>query len=116
MLTIQQDPNEFPLSLGKYIYIEASTPNQGDSAWLISEDIRPTLGGCIQFWAHMYGSDIGKLNVFIRDQNSTMRRIWTLEGQQGTTSNWFNGHAPLASLSDFQVNSPPPSVFLVLVF
>ena len=54
------------LYLGKYIYIEASTPNQGDTAWLISEDFYPTLGRCVQFWAHMYGGDIGDLNVYIR--------------------------------------------------
>ena len=83
------------------MYIEASIPKNGDKAWLISEDFSPTLGGCIDFWTHMYGSDIGELNVYIRGQNSTMRRIWTLTGSQGPT--WMNGQAPIVSLEDYQV-------------
>ncbi|XP_057298293.1 MAM and LDL-receptor class A domain-containing protein 2-like isoform X2 [Hydractinia symbiolongicarpus] len=88
---------------GKYMYIEASTPNQGDTAWLVSEDFYPTLGRCVQFWAHMYGGDIGTLNVYILGQNgtTTKTKIWTLSGAQGNT--WLNGQAPITSISSYQI-------------
>ena len=48
------------------MFIEASTPRRlGDKARLISQMFKnvPTQGKCVKFWYHMYGSDIGTLNV-----------------------------------------------------
>jgi len=52
---------------GWYIYMESSNPNtNGDNTKLVS----PTISGnniprCLSFWYHMYGPDVGALNLYI---------------------------------------------------
>ena len=57
---------------GHYIYLESSSPrSQGEQARLLSTRI-PSAGAryiqncSLEFWYHMYGADIGSLNVYIR--------------------------------------------------
>ena len=61
--------------VGYYLYIETSAPRQyGDMASLLSSKyIRPTTGACVTFWYHMYGTNIGELNVFVKEQGATPR-------------------------------------------
>lgn len=93
--------------LGTYAFIETSAPQKpGDTAWLVSEMFPASLQRCIQFWYHMAGADIGTLNVYMRGQNNTMYRIWTLsgeQGRQGSSNVWMSGQAPLQSTVDYQV-------------
>lgn len=51
---------------GSYLYIEASSIfNNAAKAWLISEHY--TSGQyCFLFWYHLYGEDIGTLNIYTR--------------------------------------------------
>ena len=66
------------------MYIESSNPrSKGHKAWLKSPDFSPTLGRCLSFWYHMYGEDIGSLNVLIYQNGSRSAPIWTLSGAQG---------------------------------
>jgi len=66
------------------MYIEASSPrSKGHKAWLKSKTYKPTLGRCLSFWYHMYGSHIGSLNVLIYTNGSRSAPIWTLSGNQG---------------------------------
>ena len=51
------------LSIGKYMYIEASGVSQGRKARLISPGLNRTNGACVEFWYHMYGFDTGNLTV-----------------------------------------------------
>jgi len=57
---------------GRYMFIEASAPRkEGQKARLLSPWYQPqfyTKGACLTFWYHMYGTDIGRLNVYI-DRN-----------------------------------------------
>lgn len=49
-----------------YIYQESSPPKKtGDRAQLISPIGQPDDGRCLEFWYHMYGTDIGSLNVYL---------------------------------------------------
>ena len=60
--------------LGKYIFIETSSPRRnGDRAVLESDMIGKTAGKCFSFWYHMYGSSIGALNIYIRDISGNKR-------------------------------------------
>lgn len=69
---------------GYYMYIEASSPrSKGHKAWLKSKTYTPTLGRCLSFWYHMYGSHIGTLNVLIYTNGSRSAPIWSLSGNQG---------------------------------
>jgi hypothetical protein len=49
---------------GKYMYIEATGQNPGDKANLLTPSVIPeTRQVCWKFYYHMYGADIGSLNI-----------------------------------------------------
>ena len=65
-------------STGKYFYIEASYHAFRDNAKLTFAVPRNKASCCLKFFYHMYGSDMGTLNVF--SGNNT---IFTKSGNQG---------------------------------
>ena len=73
-------------SVGKYAYLEASLKRPGDNAVITSNTYKGFLysaNGCLTFWYHMYGSGIGILNVYRKDESSTSPvKIWSLFGEQ----------------------------------
>ncbi|EDO39437.1 predicted protein, partial [Nematostella vectensis] len=79
----EKDHTGFNVSFtGKYIYIESSQPAQrGQRAQILG----PRLCGemCMQFYYHMYGHQIGTLNIYKRIGLKNLDRIWTLSGEQG---------------------------------
>ncbi|XP_013393211.1 MAM and LDL-receptor class A domain-containing protein 1 [Lingula anatina] len=81
---------------GKYMYIEASNPRvRGDTALLISQSFPPASGPrCVTFWVHMYGANIGTLNVKLR-QGSSNTIIWTMNSNNG--DKWISAQAPFTS-------------------
>lgn len=85
---------KFYASLGHYVYIEASSPaRQGDNAKLASPVVSNGNGDyCLSFWFHMYGADIGSLNVHIVDSTGD-NTVWSRSGDQGNS--WFKAVVPL---------------------
>ena len=49
----------------------------------------------------MYGSTIGRLNVYIRDHGGQETLLWRLAGDQG--EQWYSASVPIASKLPFQV-------------
>ena len=93
---------------GTYMFIEASSPRKtGDKARFFSETLSavPAKGTCLQFWYHMYGLDIGTLNVVQKTTSGSKSEniLWTLQGQQG--NKWLNGKVSLSKVpsSDFWI-------------
>ncbi|CAH3118157.1 unnamed protein product [Pocillopora meandrina] len=93
---------------GTYMFIEASSPRKtGDKARFFSETLSavPAKGMCLQFWYHMYGLDIGTLNVVQKTTSGSKSEniLWTLQGQQG--NKWLNGKVSLSKVpsSDFWI-------------
>ena len=83
------------------MYIEASPRRTGDKARLLSPLQQPASGGkCLEFWYHMLGSNMGTLNVYIKDKVRTSQ-IWTKSGNQGSL--WQKGRVTLKSSNNFQV-------------
>ena len=69
--------NSCNIFAGYYLYTETSSPRvQGDKATILT----PYLNGpqCMKFYYHMYGVDIGSLNIFANNQ-----RIFSKSGDQG---------------------------------
>ena len=67
------------------MYIETSSPRmQGDNAKLDSPLFRFSGKMCLKFFLHMYGSTIGRLNVFINNET-----VFSASGNKG--NKWF-GH------------------------
>ncbi|ESO97870.1 hypothetical protein LOTGIDRAFT_152977 [Lottia gigantea] len=69
---------------GYYLYIEASKPRRkGDRARFVSQTFRPsTRQQCFAFWYHMYGAQLGTLNVYVAS-GSQETLIWQLFGDRG---------------------------------
>ncbi|XP_013414005.1 MAM and LDL-receptor class A domain-containing protein 1-like [Lingula anatina] len=79
---------------GRYAHIEASTPRkEGHFAHLYSKEFpfssRPR---CLNFYYHMYGLDMGRLNVYLHVDGAKMM-IWTMAGDQGNM--WLRANASL---------------------
>ena len=49
----------------------------------------------------MYGSTIGRLNVYIRDHGGQETLLWRLAGDQG--DQWYSASVPIASKLPIQV-------------
>lgn len=81
------------------MFIEASSPRRlNDKARFTSQQFSPVSvrGRCLKFWYHMFGADIGTLNVIQKTGpgNRSEILLWTLSGQQGNT--WLNARVSLS--------------------
>ena len=86
------------------MYIETSYPRkQGDKARLNSPTHIAVKGGqCFQFWYHMYGQDIGTLNVYIKSPSAKPGvPVWVRSGDRGNI--WKIAQVPVSASSNFQV-------------
>ncbi|XP_072021860.1 uncharacterized protein [Amphiura filiformis] len=90
---------------GHYMYTETSSPRvAGDAARLISPLFPQNVGSraCINFWCHMYGTDMGTLRVYARTAVGGDTELWSTSGDHG--DQWFfvslSNYAPQ---TDFQV-------------
>lgn len=71
-----------------YVYLETSTGdayNPGDTAYLEGPDINDSNNRTLSFYYHMYGADMGTLNVDVYDV-SWNNGIWSISGQQHSSS------------------------------
>lgn len=74
--------------LGYYMYIETSAPRRpNDNARLISTTYTFKGRQCVTFWYHMYGSNIGTLNVYAKRGNRLGAPQWTKSTDQGNKWN-----------------------------
>ena len=80
------------------MYIEASAPRRtGDFARIESISYKATVGNgrCVVFWYHMYGSGVGRLNVYIKRGRTLGSTVWTENGNHG--NKWFRGMVTVKS-------------------
>lgn len=84
------------------MYIEASNPRHpGQKAGLISP--QATKGPhCLTFWYHMYGSNIGRLNVYTRIGSNRGSAVWTRAANQG--NKWNVAQVTLNPTADWNVS------------
>lgn len=65
---------------GYYLYINTEYSMQkGEKAWLISETITAPKSGCLSWYMHLYGRDIGFFNVYQRIQNRNRTLLWSTQ-------------------------------------
>lgn len=85
--------------------LETSSPQkQGDTARLISTAEQPENGRCLQFWYHMYGANIGRLNVYINTDttdNTSRTLLWSRGANVGDV--WRKAHIPTEYTESFRV-------------
>lgn len=80
--------------MGFYAFIETSSPRKpNDTAQMIS----PVTSGpqCLNFWYHMYGAHINRLNIYVRNPNSNLlgTPIWSRYGSHG--DRWKPAHVSM---------------------
>lgn len=89
---------QLDLVAGHYMYIETSSPRKtGDYARLETPPFLKTDGNgqCLVFWYHMYGSGIGRLNVYIKRGNALGPAVWSESGNHG--NKWLRGMVTVKS-------------------
>ncbi|XP_035670249.1 uncharacterized protein LOC118411867 [Branchiostoma floridae] len=60
----------------KYMYVEASGGTAGDTARLISAPLNTENNICLNFNYHMYGTQVGTLNVYVKQRgNNTLEEV-----------------------------------------
>ena len=96
--------------LGSYIFLEVSRPvKRGDVAKLKSQQFNSVRGKtkCFNFWYHIYGADIGTLQVIYKvfSDSQTEKVIWNLTGQQQISESdpWKYARVPVDMNSDHMV-------------
>jgi hypothetical protein len=84
-------------TLGKYIYLEASSC-LGRDAWLTAScvDLTTVLQPQLTFWYHMYGTNMGTLTVDIYSDGAWNNNVFpTLSGNKG--NQWLQGSVNLSA-------------------
>ncbi|XP_077867591.1 thyroid hormone-induced protein B-like [Saccoglossus kowalevskii] len=71
---------------GHYLYIEASGREMGQKAIITTPFIPNEFPGhvCVRFYYHMYGANIGTLNVYIGNHGNQFDPLmWSMTGESG---------------------------------
>ena len=88
---------------GTYYYTEATNPCNvpGIEAHLVREciDLNSLGVPTLSFWYHMYGADMGTLNVDVFHNGVWNNGFWSISGQQQTSNGaaWINQQVDLSS-------------------
>ena len=90
-------------SSGYYAYIITKIPVVfNDVARLISPNINIGSNGiCLQFFYHMYGTNINRLNIYAKKSGNYGNPIWQKIGEQG--NKWILGQVYLERLETIQL-------------
>ena len=94
---------------GHYVYMESSAPMQpNNTAHLISPTYTGMPGSplCMKFYYHMYGANVGTLNVYLTSGGSTVQGanpVWTRNYNQGNF--WNLGQVSLYTQSQYKVST-----------
>ncbi|XP_071478396.1 MAM and LDL-receptor class A domain-containing protein 1-like, partial [Diadema antillarum] len=92
----------FPTRTGFYIYTEANGRVRKYSSLESASIPAATMGTvCVYFWYHMYGSDMGTLNVRSQVDGDLLQVFWTRSNS--LDDNWYQGQAEYTSTEDFQI-------------
>ena len=95
----QTGPSDDITGGGSYIYTEATPQDQGDQAILYSDsiDISSLTNPQLNFYYHMYGDDMGDLDIEIYNGNNYIN-IFSISGDQG--NQWIKDSIPIYSSSN----------------
>lgn len=107
---------------GYYIYIETSSPRkENDAARITSNFIDVTFsnGGCFKFFYHMFGADIGRLNIYSQFNNNSVfgsygKPIWQKQGNQG--DKWYYGQVYVNGTSLYRTRFIIEGIVIIFLF
>ena len=100
-LTGPSADNTLRTPAGYYVYLETSYPGiAGGTAELLSPLYSGIPACTVEFYYHMYGATIGRLQLFLVTGGSIVTQIWTLSGNQGNS--WKKATASLGTHTSSQ--------------
>lgn len=94
---------DFFLLDGYYIYLETSGAiRTGSKAQLQSPNFNINRGQrkCLSLWYHMYGPNVGYLNVYLKKNGVLGRPIWRQNGNKG--NRWIQGKVNIRTNSNLR--------------
>jgi hypothetical protein len=98
-------------ALGYYAYIDPTyLMKLGDNAFLVSEIVSLDGTACLEWYMHLYGSNIGNLTVYQRFQKTDIKsatNLFQVNGQKGQA--WIRGRANL-------IVEQSPTKFFEIIF
>lgn len=88
------------------MYIEASGKLSGQRARFVSGVFQPpersdNISRCLTFYYHMYGSEMGQLEIYLEFIAGRRLLVWERSGNQG--KEWHHGMVAFASFSTHKV-------------
>ena len=81
--------------------MEATSLMKGSRSNLTSAMYPPTSGRCFQFWYHMYGAGMGKLELFLLSKAGQRSLLWYKSGNQG--NKWIRQIVHIKNPSTYQI-------------
>ena len=88
---------------GIYYYVESSSPNYPSKVFITytpTFDVSTTPGKVLSFWYHMYGAEMGDLEIGIIDGNG-YTPLDTISGDQG--NQWNFAYHPILAVDSFKI-------------
>ena len=86
------------------MFIDSSAGDVDDIARLWSPILPSNTGHCLEWYYHMYGDDIGELNVYVVPQGGKVGDylpVWSTEGDKGNA--WYIARAHVNHLATYHV-------------
>uniref|UniRef100_K1QMS6 MAM domain-containing protein n=1 Tax=Magallana gigas TaxID=29159 RepID=K1QMS6_MAGGI len=96
-------PSDHTSGHGYYIYLETSGAiRTGSKAQLQSPNFNINRGQrkCLSLWYHMYGPNVGYLNVYLKKNGVLGRPIWRQNGNKG--NRWIQGKVNIRTNSNLR--------------
>ena len=83
------------------MYIEATGHQPNETAEIMSDTYSAaTTGHCFNLWYHMYGADVGVLNVF-QEVKGKRYFLWSMKGNRGNV--WKKTQITIKNSDKYQV-------------
>ena len=111
------DDNGMGTSEGHYMYVDGNFEGEaGSGSVLYSPDLIKESEMCLSVWIHMFGEDVGRLNIYQMQENNEETLKWSRKGSRANM--WEHTMFPLEEdFSKYKLNLKQllvPKVHLIL--
>ena len=82
------------------MFAEASEPAVSGEKAILESPRLPSVYRCLSFWYHMFGKEIGSLNIYLNTNSSITGniKVWNISGNQGNQWRYMEVEVDVASV------------------